>query len=638
MGKNKKFLYNALSIIIILIVGVTIFAFLGKNKRISFCDEIFTYTIVNSHNPLSQFELGKWMTGDDIARTLVHNEGDHIDDVLENVKLDMVHPPIYYIGVYIFSKLAGERFSVWTGLYINLIAYLLTAIFVWLILYGIFKSSFVATVCAVIYMINPSTLSNLMLIRMYMLYTLWVVAFAYGNFLLTNGRRNLLTYGYLMVVTVLGYLTQYYFAIFAVIFFVADAIYLYRRRRYAEIFKYLGAMIGAVVIATLLWKTWITAVTGNVYSSSMKDNALGLFSNIGAAVNGIMIMQTSIFGSVNLVLKIVLLLAVVVSFILFRRMVSVIKLIAASLIYGLIVGKITPAAIMSTRYFYAADALEIIFLLIFLWTIAAIIYSKTTAALKVIYKTIVGIVFLAGGIYLGVSQGQIDYYPNADLYDEQLSQLSSFDNIPWIVAAPDNWVLEGNLYDFTIPRDLIQINEYVQPAYDERLSGAEEFILATSDLENSENAINRGIYYFEQCTGNSVSAQQLMHRNYMNYYLCTVADNEKEIARIKEFVDASKNDLMWIVINPDSWYEASKYEEKICGKNLLFISKEDEKTDAEVFEACESFVVVSNVNDTECNYENALYYFIRSTGKFAQADYIGKLDDVMYYLCTVVTE
>lgn len=41
--------------------------------------------------------------------------------MIDNIKMDKVHPPLYYILVYIASKLAGDTLSVWTALAVNLL-------------------------------------------------------------------------------------------------------------------------------------------------------------------------------------------------------------------------------------------------------------------------------------------------------------------------------------------------------------------------------------------------------------------------------------------------------------------------------------------------------------------------------------
>ena len=44
--EKKKYLWCVISVI----VGVVIFVVAGVNKRITFCDEIYTYMIVNAPN------------------------------------------------------------------------------------------------------------------------------------------------------------------------------------------------------------------------------------------------------------------------------------------------------------------------------------------------------------------------------------------------------------------------------------------------------------------------------------------------------------------------------------------------------------------------------------------------------------
>ena len=89
MGK-KKYLWCVISVI----VGVVIFVVAGVSKRITFCDEIYTYMIVNAPNGAYQLAEGQWYTRQQTVDMLGHSSNDSVVQMLWNVKGDS-HPPLY---------------------------------------------------------------------------------------------------------------------------------------------------------------------------------------------------------------------------------------------------------------------------------------------------------------------------------------------------------------------------------------------------------------------------------------------------------------------------------------------------------------------------------------------------------------
>ena len=104
--EKKKYLWCVISVI----VGVVIFVVAGVNKRITFCDEIYTYMIVNAPNGAYQLAEGHWYTRQQTVDMLGHSSNDSVVQMLWNVKGDS-HPPLYYGLVYIASLIGGLNIS-----------------------------------------------------------------------------------------------------------------------------------------------------------------------------------------------------------------------------------------------------------------------------------------------------------------------------------------------------------------------------------------------------------------------------------------------------------------------------------------------------------------------------------------------
>ena len=98
MKDKNKYLWCTVS----LIISILIFVAVGMDKRITFCDEIYTYMIVNSSNGAYQLAQGQWYTKEQTVDMLGHTSGDGLMQMVRNVKGDP-HPPLYSGRVYIAS-------------------------------------------------------------------------------------------------------------------------------------------------------------------------------------------------------------------------------------------------------------------------------------------------------------------------------------------------------------------------------------------------------------------------------------------------------------------------------------------------------------------------------------------------------
>lgn len=264
-----------------MIILAVVFFIAASGKRIQFCDEMFSYTITNSDSPLYQFPENQWFSHEEVVDKLTHTDGDSLKQTIAMVKQDFVHPPLYYIVFYIASMISGAHFSKWTGLGVNFVFFMGTVAFVWLIAKRVFKSPIAAFATVMIYTANSSTISAVTVIRMYMMMTFFLAAFVYVNILIMDReKRNIRLYLWLAVITAGGFMTQYYFALFGILFFAVEAVYDLINKRYKDILFYLGAMILAVLLSTLLWNFWIEAILKRFISSSMTDRSINVFSNI----------------------------------------------------------------------------------------------------------------------------------------------------------------------------------------------------------------------------------------------------------------------------------------------------------------------------------------------------------------------
>lgn len=519
MTQRKDYIYCIISVI----TGIIIFAVFGINKRVTFCDEIYTYMITNSPNGAYSFADAQWYTRDEVKDVLAHTANDSVWQMIWNVKGDP-HPPLYYGFIYIASVISGGSLSVWVALSVNAVMYIASIILFWLTVYELFKKPVTAMAATMVYSLNAGIIGDAMLLRMYMQFTFFVIAFAYFTLRLYRNKDALRYYIILGIITACGFLTQYYFCFIAIIFFAVWCIYNLVKKKYSRIVKYLASMIGAVAVDTIIWRYWISTMLNNTNSDIIKENALN-FSNIFVSLyKGIMTVQLVIFQkwyAAGMVFTVIVVLAALLSKRAAERCPGI-RLYVGTLalgvyLYAAIVYYLTPSYLMSGRYFYAAAALELLLIAVCVCALVQTYMSEYKAGK--IGMAVLGAGFMALDILIFVFGYGIDYYPDADEYDSQKKVLEQYADIPWILCGDENWQMSANYYDYTIPNIIMRITDNSECRKDEVLENAERFLVIAPTDEN-DWGVDTALYYYIGCTGRFVGGSEvLMKRNGLTYYI-----------------------------------------------------------------------------------------------------------------------
>ena len=133
--------------------------------------------------------------------------------------------------------------------------------------------------CAALYGVSAGAIATVLLIRMYGLLSFWCMA--YFSLVLkkwrdgTFDRQNVL----LILVTLCGFLTQYFFLFYCICLALAAGVLLYRRKRLRELFCFGRSMAAAAVVGVAAFPFAIS----DVFSSGRGVEALG---NLAAGLSG----------------------------------------------------------------------------------------------------------------------------------------------------------------------------------------------------------------------------------------------------------------------------------------------------------------------------------------------------------------
>ncbi|MCM1304042.1 MAG: hypothetical protein NC305_08685 [Lachnospiraceae bacterium] len=228
------------------------------------------------------YEEPVWITSEQFQDYITVGPEDAFNylSVYFNVKDDN-HPPLHFMLLHTVSSLFQGRISPWMGCAINIAAVL----WVMALLYRICRMAAprlglekegrrLGLMTALFYGLSTGALVTVLLIRMYGVLTLWCVLSFYlilkkwqdASFDRKNGR--------LILVTMLGFWTQYYFLFYCLLLAAVASVYLGKSGRRRELFCFVRSMVAAALVGLLAFPFAI----GDVFSSGRGVEALGNLS------------------------------------------------------------------------------------------------------------------------------------------------------------------------------------------------------------------------------------------------------------------------------------------------------------------------------------------------------------------------
>ena len=216
----KKNIDKILAVIIVIISCVV--AFIFQTQKVGFHeDEV--YTLSSSVSPinglLSTYDTGvKWYTKEYVQDyyTLKKENIFNFKALYNNQKSDN-HPPFFYTLVHFSYLIFGGKFNKYTVFLVNIIAFIISCFIIYKILNLIKKPNLILGTL-LLYGLSMGTISLIIFQRMYMVLTMFILAYYYLSLKIYNNKYDIKTKDLVLlgIVTVTGFLTQYFFAIFVV--------------------------------------------------------------------------------------------------------------------------------------------------------------------------------------------------------------------------------------------------------------------------------------------------------------------------------------------------------------------------------------------------------------------------------------
>lgn len=443
MKKKIKLIVIFVSLLI-LTVGVRIY--FGMQKEDFFMDETFSYALMNNEygmiHQMPNIE-NKWINCSEINDALTIQKSEIFDfkKVYYNQVRDC-HPPIYYFLLHTISIFSQNQFSMWTGLSLNILIWIGSCILLFLIGKKIFKDNFYAFFLCILYAFSKGAISNTLLVRMYELLVLNTLLFIYFSLnILEEPKLKVRKVISLIISTVIGFLTHYYFLFIAVPIYSIIFIKELKNKQFKKVFYYISAGGVSGLICLLLYPACINHVFSNGRGVESFKKLVNIKTYLLDIKSTIHLINENLFCGLLIPTGILIIIAIISMYIKNKKEKTkihinfgVILVTLTSIFYFLIVTKIAPYK--AERYFVVIFPLIYIVLL----EIIKIFFDsfiKNTKMMHVIL-VIIGVLFVI--LNMSFSHRIWYLYKGTNEIYEKIYQQNT-DNIVYLY---DNYLYEIN--------------------------------------------------------------------------------------------------------------------------------------------------------------------------------------------------
>ncbi len=229
---------------LIILFAVVRLVFLFNARDGHHVDETWSYGFANSYydpqiyydfNVSDDKNYGEWISGE-VFKDYITVSPDHrfaFDSVIYNSRVDL-SPPLYILVLHFVCSFFPGTFSWWYAFSISLFCYILSLILIYLISTEITDSKFCGFLSVIYYILSGCGTANFLFLRVYHMFTLFALALFWLITKIIKCRKgNCVPYFIcLLIPSILGYLTHFYFLVIAFAFTLFGALALLIKKRW----------------------------------------------------------------------------------------------------------------------------------------------------------------------------------------------------------------------------------------------------------------------------------------------------------------------------------------------------------------------------------------------------------------------
>ena len=448
----------ALITLIMCVLGVV--GYFGMQKESFHLDELYTYGFANGYdhpfiNP--EDDMMKWHTSSyyNDYLTVQADQRFAYGSIYDTQSKDW-HPPLYSFCIHTICSFFPNSFSKWYGIGFNMLFLSGTLLILYRFSLLLVNNKPLALITCAAYGLSAGAISSALFIRMYMMLIFFTLFTTYLHGLLVVKQKDLTR---LMIViagvNIVGFLTHYLYATYAIIIACCYSVYLLKHRRYSEMTIYGAFMLCSAALSVILFPACLHMLSVNVESVVNSAGAGGYFIKVMLFT---WILTEDLFGGPTLPLIIVLSFATI----LFLRKINPVRVVIdsgvgkeqRSFLLILIVAacltflgnvKISPYQ-DSWRYVYNLYPIIVLTAVTFIWIFIDSLNDRRTIFTN---SMVIGIICFSIGISL--SQGKVDYLYRGKA--ENLSSImSAYNKYPALCVSEDT-------HNMTIAIPLLKLHQ-----------------------------------------------------------------------------------------------------------------------------------------------------------------------------------
>lgn len=269
-------------------ICVGIFALLlclyfGNKKSGYYMDEYYTICDANGVGEGIKIENCTWNTTDEYIKQLTYSSDDSLSQLMFNTANNS-HPFGYYVLIRFMSMLFPSVFSKWIGLSVNMLIFLVGMGVSWLLAYRLTKGNKKLTLVSLAtYALSPAIISGVMLIRMYLLFSVFTMLFSalVIRTIKEDETFNKKTLISTFVLSFCGFMVHYYYVIFLffITFFLCSYFMFIRKKIKDSIAFGLTVLLG-LCSTYIIWPTSVYMI----FKSGRGTGSMEDLVNVSSAV------------------------------------------------------------------------------------------------------------------------------------------------------------------------------------------------------------------------------------------------------------------------------------------------------------------------------------------------------------------
>lgn len=518
---SKLKIKQCIFIIISLLLTAVGLIFVALHKYVWFCDEWFSFFITNANSIGFPGEPSRWISHTEFMSITQASSGLNFREIIETTGTD-VHPPIYYFFLKAICVLLPDIGINMQGFITNMLFFVPMFLLTVVLLKKYSESAKVSLFMTMAIFTNLGIVSCLMLYRMYFLMALFLVGYLILTFRLEK-NDNWRIYLLLTIDVFLGFMTQYYFCIYVIIFSFFYCIGRLVQKDYIRIGKYLSSMLCSLLLSTLLFKQWINHIFRGYKGQASMSKAFQLNNFLTEIKNGLITPARSLFYDHWWIMWLIsgLLIFAGIILLLIKKLTTEeiynLKLMYMQLFTVLLtflaISHVAPAN--ESRYYWSFNVVYLIGTTLFLLYLIRLMGIFSVKKWRLLTTILAFVCALYGFFNLYTNYSKVGYLCPETLKEKQ--QLEQYADLPWVYLGENDWMMDCCLYDWTIPDKMMFLYSGQAKAIRKPFRDSDTLIVYLKE-ENAEAIIDeiKAIY---RKKGREINDTYLTKRSYCAVYL-----------------------------------------------------------------------------------------------------------------------